>query len=353
MRKLLRIALVVVMTSLLVPLAAEAHGHRGRTWRPHARHVAVHRYRHKRVRARRRRLADRRRWRRAYRGFRAAQRLRLLRQRLHRRPPQLPKGHQSAANLHPAFHRIAKGVGFWRGALLTPAGPVHLDALKVDLRYASVAPVAALSRTGGFTLARTSVMVRSDHAVAGINGSFFSFKSREPAGMLVVGGRILAGPTKRPALVVRQNGTASILPDRTAMEAGPFQAVGGGPTLLRNGHVRLWGRPHDIGGRQPRTAVGLCRGHEIVLLTIDGRSRGSVGATLSEEARYIKAMGAINAINLDGGGSTTMVVGGHVVNHPSDGAERAVSDALLVFRHPEKGDLPLVFRYSGLEFLGS
>ncbi len=279
--------------------------------------------------------------------------LRTLLARQHHRVAPRRYGNQGAANLHPWFHRIARGVGFWEGALLTPAGRVRFSVLKVDLHLADVAPVAALARGGSFALERTSTMALHEHAIAGINGSFFSPKSRQPAGMLIVEGKLLAGPVSRPVLVVHGNGTASILPDRSAMRKDPFQAVGGGPTLLRDGRIVLWGRPPDIGGRQPRTAVGLCPGRKVLLVTIDGRSQASVGATLSEEARYMLALGARDAINLDGGGSTTMVIKGHVVNAPADGSERCVSDALMVFAKGQLGRRPAVLRYSGYSDYGS
>ena len=279
--------------------------------------------------------------------------LRILLARRHRLVAPRLYGNQDAADLHPRFHRIARGVGFWEGALLTPAGRVRFSVLKVDLHLADVAPVAALARGGSFALERTSTMALHEHAIAGINGSFFSPRSREPAGMLIVEGKLLAGPVSRPVLVVHGNGTASILPDRSAMRKDPFQAVGGGPTLLRDGRIVLWGRPPDIGGRQPRTAVGLCPGRKVLLVAIDGRSHASVGATLAEEARYMLALGARDAINLDGGGSTTMVIKGHVVNAPSDGAERCVSDALMVFAKGQLGRRPAVLRYSGYADYGS
>jgi exopolysaccharide biosynthesis protein len=69
------------------------------------------------------------------------------------------------------------------------------------------------------------------------------------------------------------------------------------------------------------------------LLVVDGRSQRSVGATLVELAALMRRLGAWNAMNFDGGGSTTMVVGGTVVNAPSDPAgEREIGSALAVVR---------------------
>lgn len=115
-----------------------------------------------------------------------------------------------------------------------------------------------------------------------------------------------------------------------------LHAIGGGPTLLQDGMVRILARqqhfrPDVANGRAPRTAFGLLRDGRYVLVTIDGRRPGySVGATLPELAKIMQELGAAEAINLDGGGSTTMWLRGRTVNQPSDGRERPVSTALLV-----------------------
>jgi len=70
-----------------------------------------------------------------------------------------------------------------------------------------------------------------------------------------------------------------------------------------------------------------------MLVTVDGRQpKKSVGMTIEELAVLMTGLGCVEAINLDGGGSTTMVINGRVVNNPSDATgERPISDALLVF----------------------
>jgi hypothetical protein len=115
------------------------------------------------------------------------------------------------------------------------------------------------------------------------------------------------------------------------------QAVGGGPWLVRDGKVALDGveegfsRKEFVEQRHPRTAAGVTASGELLLVTVDGRQAFSRGVSLSELAQYMLRLGAVRAINLDGGGSTTMVVRGLYVNGPSDGEPRAVADALLVF----------------------
>ena len=86
--------------------------------------------------------------------------------------------------------------------------------------------------------------------------------------------------------------------------------------------------------RHPRTAVGFSRDSStLYLVTVDGRQARSAGMTLAELAATMRRLGAWQAMNLDGGGSTTMVVRGAVVNSPSDTTgERAVGNALVVVR---------------------
>lgn len=75
-----------------------------------------------------------------------------------------------------------------------------------------------------------------------------------------------------------------------------------------------------------------------MLVTVDGRQAGySVGMSLNELAAFLLELGAADAVNLDGGGSTTMFLDGKVVNKPSDKeGERSVSDAILVFPRKRK-----------------
>jgi exopolysaccharide biosynthesis protein len=124
----------------------------------------------------------------------------------------------------------------------------------------------------------------------------------------------------------------------------PREAVGGRPVLVRNGTVAARldtvGRAGFATGRHPRTAAGVTRnGARILLVTVDGRQAPySDGMSLPELATLMLALGAVEAVNLDGGGSTAMVAadgagGFRVVNQPSDsGGERAVGNAVALAR---------------------
>ena len=85
-----------------------------------------------------------------------------------------------------------------------------------------------------------------------------------------------------------------------------------------------------IGGRNPRTAIGYTKDNHLILLTADGREGSSIGLTLMELAYLMKEFGCINAMNLDGGGSTVMYVDGQVVNKPSEHGGIPLSHTLIV-----------------------
>lgn len=107
--------------------------------------------------------------------------------------------------------------------------------------------------------------------------------------------------------------------------------------LLKNGKIDItWEQEKASKSfaemRHPRTAVAKLKDGKFLMITVDGRQPGmSVGMTLQELADYILSLGATDAMNLDGGGSTTMYLDGKVVNTPSDKeGERKVSDAIVV-----------------------
>ncbi len=122
--------------------------------------------------------------------------------------------------------------------------------------------------------------------------------------------------------------------------------VGGGPYLVKDGRQFVdaftegFEHPADPSfyyafgiSRNPRTMAGVTRDGDLLLVTVDGRQPGySVGLSFPEEARLMQALGAVQALNLDGGGSTAMVVGGTLLGRPSDATgERPVGDAIMVF----------------------
>ena len=115
---------------------------------------------------------------------------------------------------------------------------------------------------------------------------------------------------------------------------GLAEAIAGGPTLVRDGKIVVTSTEERFAaditqGRAPRTAIGITPDGDLTLFVVDGRDPGhSIGMTLGELAAQFVTFGAAQAMNLDGGGSSTMVVNGRVVNRPSDGHERPVTTGL-------------------------
>jgi len=142
---------------------------------------------------------------------------------------------------------------------------------------------------------------------------------KDIAGTLLVG----RGPGAEQLEQLRVGSTATI---RWRLAKDPVFAISGETILLRDGEVVA----RDDRFLHPRTAVGIDRDTgEVLLLVIDGRQQHSRGYTMVELARMMKRLGAEAALNLDGGGSSTMTVRDKVVNRPSDRTgERPVSNGV-------------------------
>lgn len=216
------------------------------------------------------------------------------------------------------------GKGF-RGYLLKVGNPhrVHL---------------AATDQLGNRGL-RVSEFVEKYTAVAGINAGGFSDPGGvsfggTPTGILIAGGEIihkdeleaynLIGLDKNDVLVVGCYTLEQIekLGIRDAVSFGPFLIVNGEPMITYG----------DGGwGIAPRTAIGQTKDGTILLLVIDGRQMGSLGATLKDVQDILLKHGAVNGANLDGGSSSTLVYQGEVKNKPSSSyGPREVPSAFIV-----------------------
>jgi exopolysaccharide biosynthesis protein len=121
------------------------------------------------------------------------------------------------------------------------------------------------------------------------------------------------------------------------------QAIGGMPRLIADGEISLEADsvietvPQGFSDtRHPRTAVGISEdGRKIWLIVVDGRRPDhSVGFSLQELAEFLLELGAYSAINLDGGGSSSITFMGQVLNKPSDGRVRPVTNSFHVIVHP-------------------
>lgn len=113
--------------------------------------------------------------------------------------------------------------------------------------------------------------------------------------------------------------------------------MGAGPQLVADGRVAVTKVeeqfPADIArGRAPRTAIGLKSDGTWLLVVVDGRQTNAIGMTLEDLAALMVKYGAVSAVNLDGGGSSEMVINGRIINSPSDGNERRVGSGIVVTR---------------------
>jgi Phosphodiester glycosidase len=169
-----------------------------------------------------------------------------------------------------------------------------------------------------------------------------------PSGWLVVAGKTMASPSGkglRSTVLIHRNGKVSL---RDALETMPDDiayAVSGNAMMLTKGAVTP---PERDTARHPRSAVGLNeKGDQLLLVAVDGRQDKSRGVTLRELAEIFLSLGAHDAVNLDGGGSTAMVVrdpksrAHGLVNAPSEEAqkrpfrvERPVIDVIGVALRP-------------------
>ena len=109
--------------------------------------------------------------------------------------------------------------------------------------------------------------------------------------------------------------------------------ISGGPYLVKNGEIYVdmsAQKLSSIGGKNPRSAIGYTLENNLILVAVDGREGSSVGMTLMQLAQFMKSVGCVNAMNLDGGGSTVMYVNGNVVNNPQVKGGINLSNAIVI-----------------------
>ncbi|HEV8293655.1 MAG TPA: phosphodiester glycosidase family protein [Tepidisphaeraceae bacterium] len=201
------------------------------------------------------------------------------------------------------------------------------------------------------TLMPTSAIAQRERFDLAVNGDFFQAQKSNDGGFALPGGyranqwALVEGPAvtdgkiwskslrPHPCLVVRQGGKVGI-EQISVPEADVQQVISGMPMLVAKGKALKNENP----ARHPRTAVGVDeKGTKLMILVVDGRNPGvSEGMTLAELSEELVRLGCFSAMNLDGGGSTSMVMrepkadNWKILNHPSDGKERPVANALGV-----------------------
>jgi hypothetical protein len=164
-----------------------------------------------------------------------------------------------------------------------------------------------------------------------------------PPGHLVMSGTGAAGQALSD-LAGAASGSLAVI---DVSVGGTTLAIGGSPQLLQDHELAYPAGRTDLytQERRSRTMVGITESLGILLVTVDSSATSS-GLTLLEAAELMAELGAVHAMNLDGGGSTSFVTAGGLLNVPSDGSERAVAMALTVMPppHPVKAMLEQVVR---------
>jgi len=187
----------------------------------------------------------------------------------------------------------------------------------------------------------TSSIAKRNGAVAAINAGGFkdvgwTGTGGTPMGYIIHDGKVIvndkSNTVKQDTAAFTDNmlivGKHSV--DQLLNEYGVKEGVSFGPPLVVNGQ-RTIKRGDGGWGIAPRTAIGQRADGTVILLVIDGRRAGSLGATLRDVQEIFLKYNAENAVNLDGGSSTTMYFNGKVINKPSDGlGERAVASVFMV-----------------------
>jgi len=190
----------------------------------------------------------------------------------------------------------------------------------------------------------TSAIAQNNNAIAAINGGGFVDQSSAnawtgnggfPTGVIMTDGEVkyddtagkevdTMGINKDGAMIVGKYSVAKL------KELGIQEALSFGPSLVVNGQMTPISGEGEW-GTGPTTIIGQRIDGAIILLVIDGRSLGSLGATIKEAQEVIYKLGAYNAMHLDGGKSTTMYYDGQIVNKPSNSmGERTIASAIIV-----------------------
>ncbi len=224
--------------------------------------------------------------------------------------------------------RSRRGVGFEMRRVNEPP-----DTLRVSL-YNRFIGATTLADEGA-----VEVVVRIASRAAGIGDTVRAVVQAIDTLRTGVGipsdGVVLAG-AGRGAAYLRANmsvgDTVSWVMRFPGASAAITEMLAGDPHLLRAGNSLAPFTGTVAAERHPRTAVGVTSDRKLLLVTVDGRqSTYSAGMTLDELTALMRRLGSREALNLDGGGSTTMVIGSRYVNRPSDAAgERRVANALVV-----------------------
>lgn len=185
----------------------------------------------------------------------------------------------------------------------------------------------------------TSDMAEENNAVLAINGDYYGARQ---SGYVIRNGVVYRNQgSNGEDMVISKDGSLSFISESdtttdSLIQKQAWQVLSFGPVLVENGEVAVT-ENDEVGmamASNPRTAIGTVAKNHYLFVVSDGRTSESAGLSLYELANFMKSLGATNVYNLDGGGSSTMVFQGEMVNNPTTNgnkiSERAVSDILYI-----------------------
>jgi exopolysaccharide biosynthesis protein len=214
-------------------------------------------------------------------------------------------------------------------------------AADIQLSSASYLKTAlAKSAYGKNVTETTSEMAESNNAVLAINGDYYGAQEK---GYVLRNGVLYRNTAEKGQedLVIYEDGSFEIIVEdeitaEELLEKGAVQILSFGPALITEGEISV--TENDEVGRakasNPRTAIGIIDDLHYVFVVSDGRTDESRGLTLYQLSQFMESLGADTAYNLDGGGSSSMVFQGVLVNNPTTTGnsikERSVSDIVYI-----------------------
>lgn len=225
-------------------------------------------------------------------------------------------------------------------------GSQSINLIEIDPREGMKVGIAVSKE-----MKKTSKIAFENNALAAINGSYFNMKWGNSVCFLKVGRHVI-DTTAANQFNLRVNGAAYIRKGKLKLRSWDRQiekkykrnvgtVLASGPLLLDDGKYGAWNRKDSnfFRGKHPRSAICVTKEGKIWLITVDGRfKKYATGMSILEFAHLIKILGGKDALNLDGGGSTTLWMYGApdngVVNHPSDNK---------IFDHAGERKVPNIF----------
>ena len=210
----------------------------------------------------------------------------------------------------------------------------------ITVSDASALKTALANNTYGRNITdTTSDIADENNAVLAINGDYYGARQ---SGYVIRNSKLYRNTSgDRDALVIQKNGEFKFVSESETsaeqlLQAGALQVFSFGPVLLNNSEISV-GENEEVGmamASNPRTAVGYLGNNHYVFVVSDGRTSESAGLSLYELASFMKEIGVVDAYNLDGGGSSTMVFKGEIINNLTTNGhsnqERAVSDIIYI-----------------------